>query len=90
MNFKNFIKVFAEKSKNIIAYLEGFTELSGEAKKKKLDDEMVRWAEHLLEGAKISLITKFIIRKFVINAIPVITQAIFDLIKAKVKGITEG
>ena len=88
MNFKSFIRNFVSKAKDAIAYFESYSGLSGEEKKEKLDTLMTNWATSLLESSELSLVTKFIIKKFVIGCIPTITQAIFDLIKAKVSGIT--
>lgn len=89
MNLKSFIRNFVNKTKEAIAYFESYSGLSGDEKKEKLDAQMTAWATALLEGAELNLITKYIIKKFVIGCIPTITQAVFDLIKSKVAGITE-
>lgn len=88
MELKTFIKEFAEKAKNKIAELVQ-SNLSGAEKKQMLDEKMTKWAEELLNTAKINVLIKQAVKQFVIKNIPVITQAIFDLIKSRVAGITE-
>ena len=88
MNIKTFIQEFTEKTKNKIAELAQ-TQLSGAEKKAKLDEKMTKWAEELLNTAKINAILKQAVKQFVIKNIPVITQAVFDLLRARIKGITE-
>ena len=79
----NFVK-FAQE--NIKALAE--KELDNGAKKVQLDKAMTTYLVTLLGGAKINWITKLVIEKYVIKNIPVITQAIYDLLKAKIKGVT--
>lgn len=88
MEIKTFIQEFTEKAKNKIAELAQ-TQLTGAEKKAKLDEKMTKWAEELLNGAKMNIILKQAVKQFVISSIPVITQAVFDLLKAKIQGITE-
>lgn len=88
MDIKTFIQKFTEKAKNKIAELAQ-TKLSGAEKKAKLDEKMTKWAESILDKAKMNIFLKQAVKQFVISSIPVITQAVFDLLKAKIQGITE-
>lgn len=89
MDIKEFISDFAQKTKEIIANLEKREELKGAEKKKQLDENMKKWAEELLNAAKMNILLKNAVKQFIIANIPVITQAVYDLIKARIKGITE-
>lgn len=88
MELKTFIQEFAEKTKNKIAELAQ-TQLTGAEKKQRLDEKMTKWAEELLAKTKMNMFLKQAVKQFIISSIPVITQAIFDLLKAKINGITE-
>ena len=88
MNIKEFIQEFAKRTKSKIAELAQ-TQLSGAEKKQKLDEKMTKWAEELLNGAKMNALLKKAVKQFVISSIPVITQAVFDLLKTRIQGITE-
>lgn len=89
MKFKEFIKDFTKTAKGYIAYYETIKDLTGEEKKLRLDKKMCDYAELILSQIKINPILTFIIKNFIIKNIPAITQAVFDLIKTSVKGITE-
>ena len=95
MKFKEFIIRFFVTTKEYINYAEaaktlGNTEMSGIEKKKYVDDKMINYANLILEKAQINFVLKYIIKNFIIKNIPTLTQAIFDLIKSKIDGITEG
>lgn len=89
MNIKEFIAEFAQKTKNLITVYEQYQELTGAEKKNKVDEIITSWVQRALDSCRLNLITKYIIKTFVIKNIPAITQAVFDLIKTRVKGITE-
>ena len=89
MRFKEFVITFAKTTKDYIGYFEGFKDLSGEEKKIRVDKKITDFTLDIVNKANINMFLKFIIKNYVIKNIPAITQAIFDLIKAKVKGITE-
>lgn len=89
MKFKEFVIDFAAKAKNYIGYYEEFKELTGEEKKLRVDKKMADFALNILKNASLNVFLKFIIKNYIIKNIPAITQAIFDLIKAQIKGITE-
>jgi hypothetical protein len=63
-------------------------ELSNKEKKAQLDKAILGYLVPLLSTAKFGFFTKFVLERFVIDNIPVITQAIYDLIKSKVEGVT--
>lgn len=89
MKFKEFVIDFAKTAKGYIAYYETLKDLSGEEKKIRLDKKMTDLSLNIIEKAQINLVLKFIIKNYIIKNIPYITQAIFDLIKARVEGITD-
>jgi len=89
MQIKEFIETFATKTKGMIAWLEGYKELSNEEKKRRLDVQISEWVELTIDSIGLNFIFKFALKKILINNIPTITQAIFDLVKVKVEGITE-
>lgn len=64
-------------------------ELENTTKKEKLDKAVTTYIVALLAGAKVNLITKWVIEHYIIKNIPVLTQAVYDLLKDKVKGITK-
>jgi len=76
-NFVNYVKI------NIIDLAK--KELDNSEKKKKLDKAVYVYLETLVSGVRINLFVKFIIEKFIIQNIPVITQAIYDLLKSKIE-----
>lgn len=89
MHITEFIKNFATKTKGMIAWLEGYKELSNEEKKQRLDYHLTEYVEMTIDNIGLNFILKFALKKLLLNNIPTITQAIFDLVKAKVEGITE-
>jgi beta-xylosidase len=89
MNLKDFIKDFATTTKDYIEKYEQYKELSGEQKKARVDDILTSYCEAALDNLGFNFIFKFVFRKLIVQNIPAITQAIFDLLKAKVAGITK-
>ncbi len=95
MSIKELIKKFKDKTQRVIETLENAKNLygeylKGEEKKGRLDEVMTKWVTEQVEGdKKIKMITKWIIKRYIIVQIPYITQMIFDLIKTRVEGITE-
>ena len=89
MKFKEFIKTFVDKTKTKIADLETYKELTGPKKKAQLDLTITNWVNAFLSKDKINFVFKLIIKTIILPHIPDITQAIFDLIKTKVEGITK-
>ena len=64
-------------------------ELENAEKKAILDRAIKGWLIPLLATARMGVVTKFIFERFVIANIPVITQAIYDLIKDRIEGVTK-
>ncbi len=89
MKFNVFIKNIAEETKHYIEKYEQYKDLSGEEKKARVDDILKTYIETALDGIGLNIIVKFILKKLLIENISAITQAVFDLLKAKVIGITE-
>lgn len=65
------------------------SELSNKEKKNALDRAIRGYLLPLLATAKMGWVTKFIFEKFVLDNIPVITQAIYDLIQSRIDGVTK-
>lgn len=76
-NFVNYVKF------NIIDLAK--KELDNTEKKSKLDKAVYVYLETLISGVRVNLFVKWIIEKFVIQNIPVITQAIYDLLKSRIE-----
>lgn len=89
MNLKEFIGDFTGKTKNLIQIYQRYDNMSGESKKSMLDNKMTDFVENAVNASGLNFIVKWIIKKYIITQIPYITQIIFDLIKTKIKGITE-
>lgn len=92
--FKKIVAEFIKFAKLNIADLAK-TELSNKEKKAKLDKAVEGWLIPLLATVKFSIpfvpdfIIKFVFDKFILNNIPVLTQAIYDLIKDRIDGVTK-
>lgn len=89
MSLKDFIKGFSETAKTYIEKFEQYKELSNEDKKKRVDDILTTYCLNAIDNLGLNFILKFAFKKLIIPNIPALTQAIFDLIKAKVDGITK-
>lgn len=89
MELKEYIRNIANETKFYIAKYEEFKELNGKQKKARVDEVITDYIECTIDNISLNFVVKFIIKKLLIENIPVITQCIFDLIKAKVQGITK-
>lgn len=89
MKIKEFIKNIVAESKHYIEKYEQYKDLTGEEKKARVDDILKSYIENTIDTIGLNFIVKLIIKKLLIENIPVITQCVFDLIKAKVEGITK-
>lgn len=89
MKIKEFIKNVVAQTKTCIEKYEQIKELNGKQKKARVDEVITEYIEATIDKIGLNFIVKFIIKKLLIENIPTITQCIFDLIKAKVKGITK-
>ena len=92
---KRIIAEFLNYTKILLADLERKEELTGKEKMKELNKAIEGWLIPILATAKFSIpfipdiVVKFVFEKFIIKNIPVFTQAVYDLIKARIKGITQ-
>lgn len=89
MKIKEFIENFTNVSKAIIERVETYKDLSGEEKKERVDEVVANYVTGVIDNIQVNFIVRFIIKKVLIDNIPTITQIIFDLVKAKVEGITK-
>ena len=88
MNLRNFIENFAETTKTSIVELAQ-TELSNQNKKLVLDHKIGDFLEKTLNNLAINFILKIALKKLLLPNVSLITQIIYDLLKEKIKGITE-
>lgn len=89
MNFKEFIKNVADETRHYIEKYEQYKDLTGEDKKNRVDDIIKTYIENTIDTIGLNFIVKFMVKKLLIENIPVITQCIFDLITASVAGVTK-
>lgn len=87
--FKEFIDGFKQTTQTYIEKYEKIQSLSNQEKKKQLDDIVEQYAETAINKINLNVFSRYIIKKFIINNIPYLTQAIFDLIKTKIEGVTK-
>lgn len=83
-NLKTFITKFVAKTKNVIIELEKFSTLTNEDKKETLDSQITLWVQEAINVLPVNVFCKWIIKKYLVENIPILTQAIFDLLKSKV------
>lgn len=89
MKFNEFIKEIAILTQNAISKYEQFKELNGKQKKARVDEYITDYVELSIDKIGLNFIAKFVIKKLILENVPTITQIIFDLLAAKVKGITK-
>jgi hypothetical protein len=65
------------------------SELNNLDKKAVLDEKVTLWATKTLENIPVNFLVKFLIKKYFIANVSVITQNIYDLLKAKIQGVTK-
>lgn len=88
MEFKNFILNFVNTTKQNIIELAK-TELNNNNKKMVLDQRIIDFLDNTIAGIKLNFILKLALKKLLLPNVSVITQIIFDLLKAKIEGITK-
>ena len=88
MQLKNFILNFANTTKTNIIELAK-TELSNNNKKMVLDQRIIEFLENAIAGVKLNFILKFALKQMLLPNVSVITQIIYDLLKARIDGITK-
>lgn len=89
MKIKEFIQNVAAETRHYIEKFEQYKDLSGEQKKARLDDIIKTYIENTIDSTGLNVFIKFIIKNFILDNVPTITQIIFDLLKAKIEGITK-
>lgn len=89
INFGEFLKGFADVSTNLIKKYETYKDLTGPEKKLRLDDAITKYANTVIDNIGLNFIFKFVLKKLLIEHIPIITQIIFNLIQTKIEGITK-
>lgn len=85
---KEFTRDLVNATKTKIEHLVSTT-LSNEQKKETLDAYIRKWATDKLKEVSINVFLKWIIEKYVIGNIEIITQLIFDLLKASIHNLTK-
>lgn len=65
------------------------TELKNDVKKQKLDNYIIKIINQAMDRLRFTPIAKWAVRQFVIPYVDVITQYIYDLLKARVIGVTK-
>lgn len=88
MELKNFILNFVNTTKQNIIELAK-TELNNNNKKLILDQRIIEFLENTIAGVKLNFILKLALKKLLLPNVSVITQIIFDLLKARIEGITK-
>ena len=82
MELKQFVENFVTFTQGKIRNL-ALAELNNEFKKKKLDEAVVTVTKEYINKLQVNFIIKLVIKQAFIPLIPTITQAIYDLFKAK-------
>lgn len=88
MELKNFILNFVNTTKQNIIELAK-TELNNNNKKMVLDQRIIEFLENTIAGVKLNFILKLALKKLLLPNVSIITQIIFDLLKARIEGITK-
>lgn len=88
MKIKELINgLFYNTKKDIIELAQ--TELTNKNKKTVLDHKIIEYIENATNSLAENFIFKIVIKKLLLPNVPVITQWVFDLLKAKIEGITK-
>jgi hypothetical protein len=88
MEFKNFILNFVNTTKQNIIELAK-TELNNNNKKMVLDQRIIEFLDNTIAGVKLNFILKLALKKLLLPNVSIITQIVFDLLKARIEGITK-
>lgn len=88
MQLKNFILNFVNTTKQNIIELAK-TELNNNNKKMVLDQRIIDFLDNTIAGVKLNFILKLALKKLLLPNVSIITQIIFDLLKARIEGITK-
>lgn len=88
MELKNFILNFVNTTKQNIIELAK-TELNNNNKKMVLDQKIIDFLDNTIAGVRLNFILKLALKKLLLPNVSIITQIIFDLLKARIEGITK-
>lgn len=88
MSIKDFINGFVTTAESKIIELVN-TELDNADKKAALDKVVADYVERAIDNLPINFLLKILLRKCLVKNIGVFTQAIYDLLKTKIKGLTK-
>lgn len=88
MQLKNFILNFVNTTKQNIIELAK-TELNNNNKKMVLDQRIIDFLDNTIAGVKLNFILKLALKKLLLPNVSIITQIVFDLLKARIEGITK-
>ena len=89
MKLKDFIQGFTQTAKDYIEKYEKYKELTGEQKKQRVDGLLKSYCETAIDNIGLNFVFKFVFKNLIIENIPNLTQVIFDLLEAKISGITK-
>ena len=84
-----FINQFVERAQYFIAEFEKFKELKGEQRKERVDSLMLHWTLQAIDNLPVNMFFKFCLKNVMKLCLPALTQAAFNLIEAKIEGITK-
>ena len=87
-DFIEFFNGFVNTAKEQIKELAN-EEIENTEKKAKLDTAIGVFIETTLAKAKLNIFVKLCIKKLVIPHVAEITQVVYDLLKAKINGVTD-
>lgn len=88
MKLREFILEFTNKTKDSIIELAQ-TELNNDNKKLALDHSIVEFVEQAICNLSMNWFFKTVLKRLVLPNVSLITQIIYDLLKAKIEGITK-
>ena len=80
-------KFFANTKKDIVELAQ--TELSNENRKLSLDHSITDFLTQAINGLTVNIFAKMILKKMFLPIVPMLTQWVFDLLKAKIEGVTK-
>ena len=80
-------RFFSNTKKDIVELAQ--TELSNENKKLFLDHSISEFLSQAINGLTVNIFVKMILKKMFLPIVPMLTQWVFDLLKAKIDGITK-
>lgn len=77
-------------TKKTILELEEIKDYSNEKKKEILDIRVQSYISTLMNSLGVPFLIRWAVNKWIIPRVSILTQQIFDLLKAKIEGFTKG